>query len=140
MKKKWTSQKGGPAIEFALVLPVLCILVLGLMECAILMYDKAVITNASREGARRGIVYQVPAPTIEEVTNTVDDYCSTHLITFGGSFTPSTVVPQPPDSLESGDPLTVTVWYSYTFLVFPNFIPGFPNVIPLNATTVMRME
>ena len=54
---KIREQRGGAAVEFAIVLPVLVLLIFGMIEFSTLLYDKGVITNASREGARAGIVY-----------------------------------------------------------------------------------
>ncbi len=53
---KIKSENGASAVEFALVLPLLLVLVFGIIEFSIFLYDKAVITNASREGAQAGDV------------------------------------------------------------------------------------
>ena len=58
MSIKAKRQEGASAVEFAIILPLLLILVFGIIEFSILFYDKAMITNASREGARVGIVYR----------------------------------------------------------------------------------
>ena len=58
MSIKIKKEEGASAIEFALVLPLLLVLVFGIIEFSILFYDKAMLTNASREGARVGIVYR----------------------------------------------------------------------------------
>ena len=50
-------QRGASAVEFAIVLPVLLLLLFGTIEFGVLFFNKAVITNASREGARRGVVW-----------------------------------------------------------------------------------
>ena len=55
------NQRGASAVEFALILPILICVLFGIVEFGLLMYDKAVITNASREGARAGIVFS-PRP------------------------------------------------------------------------------
>ena len=49
-------QAGAAMVEFAIVLPVLALLLMGIIEFSIIIYDKAVITNASRVGARYAIV------------------------------------------------------------------------------------
>ena len=59
MKLK-TKQRGAETVEFAIILPILLIILFGIMEYGIVLYDKAVITNASREGARSGIAYKCP--------------------------------------------------------------------------------
>jgi Flp pilus assembly protein TadG len=60
LKMRLKSQKGVAAVEFALVLPLLVLLIFGIIEFSLLMFNKQVITNASREGARAGIVAGTP--------------------------------------------------------------------------------
>ena len=138
MAPKMGDKKGVSAVEFAIVLPVLILFLFGIIEFGILFYDKAVITNASREGARAGIVYRYPDPvTAAEIEQVVRDYCAGHLITF--ATTPTLTINTTPGSA-AGDPLTVTVEYDYQFLVLPNFVTALTGGINLAATTVMRME
>jgi Flp pilus assembly protein TadG len=129
-------------IEFALILPMLMILVFGIIDFSIELYDKAVITNASREGARTGIVYRFPALSGAALSSTVNtavqDYCSSYLVTFGGPSSPAVNATVGVDA-EGHSQLTVTVTYQYVFSVIPNFIPSITNPT-LTATTVMRME
>lgn len=49
-------QSGASAVEFALVLPFLLIILFLTMDFGFMVYNKAVITNASREAARHGTV------------------------------------------------------------------------------------
>jgi Flp pilus assembly protein TadG len=139
MKREIKGQKGVAAIEFALVLPLLLVLVFGIIEFSVLLYDKAMITNASREGARAGIVYSYPGRiTDEAIISVVDNYCQNSLINFGGTSAVSTTITRTGNS--SGNPLTVRVSYRYDFLVLPNFISALISEITLVAETVMRME
>ncbi|MHB8376312.1 MAG: TadE family protein [Dehalococcoidia bacterium] len=48
------SQRGQSLVEFALVMPVLLILVLGIMEFGFAITDQISVTNAARDGARAG--------------------------------------------------------------------------------------
>ena len=152
---KIENQKGAVAVEFAIVLPVLVLLVFGIIESSAFLYDKAMITNASREGARTGIVYSYPDRISDaEIITVVENYCKAHLITFNDD-------PDAPDPLvveitrtgsgSSGDSLTVKVTYRYDFLVLPNISGLFidpddpdpdplPPGIDLAAETVMRLE
>ena len=57
---KFTNRNGTAIVEFAIVLPVLLLILMGIIEFSFVLYDKAVLTNASREGARAGIVSQNP--------------------------------------------------------------------------------
>lgn len=139
-----TNQEGTAAIEFGLILPLLAFLLLGIIEFSVLFYDKAMITNASREGARLGIVYDFDPlnntnhPQDGEITTCVENYCKNYLITFGNTNDVSTTISRTGDS--SGDILTVTVEYDYDFLALPGFISKLAGGMTLEAETVMRME
>ena len=133
------SEKGAAAIEFAIVLPVLVLLLIGIMEFSILLYDKAVITNASREGARAGIVFSDPPISDAEIEAVVNNYCAGNMITFGAAPGAVTSVSRA-GSGSAGDSLTVSVNYHYDFLVIPNFLSSLTGGIELTGQTVMRME
>jgi len=136
--KKMKSEKGVAAVEFALVLPVLVLLAFGIIEFSLALYDKAVITNASREAARAGIVYRVPPVTDGEIAAVVNNYCQSRLVTFGSGTQPASTVVR--EGNGSGDELRVNVQYTYTFLVLPGFVKELTGSIVLTAETVMRME
>ena len=163
MKTKMTikNQKGASAVEFAIILPLLLVLLFGIVEFSILFYNKAMITNASREGARAGIVFASDRLSEAEIKAVVNNYAATHLI----NFDPSQVLdmdnppPKHTDSvigdsdvddaisnglIDSGESLTVTVKYTYDFLVFPNLTKllggSFAGIQNLKAVTVMRYE
>ncbi len=144
---KMKEQKGASAIEFALVLPLLLIIVFGIIEFSILFYDKAMLTNASREGARLGIVYRYNTsgpnhPNDGEIIAVVNQYAQNHLINFDAGAVITPLIQRTGDS--SGDSLTVSLSYPYNFLVFSNLLSligaAAPNLITLNALTIMRME
>jgi Flp pilus assembly protein TadG len=129
------SQHGAAALEFAIVLPILMVLVFGMIEFGVMFYDKAIITNASREGARAGTT-GVANPDIEDI---VKDYCNFNLINLSNNdFDPAT---DPNDdisiSIDGSNDLTVKVEYRYDFLF--SSILGFSNTT-IAAETVMRME
>jgi len=131
------NERGVSAVEFAIVLPLLLMILFGIIEFSLILYDKAMLTNASREGARAGIVAQFVRVTEGEINAVVQSYCKDHLITFGTS-TPSTTVTR--TGVSFGDDLTVSVSYSYDFLLLPKFALGLVGPLDLTATTVMRME
>jgi Flp pilus assembly protein TadG len=65
MKKKRDAlrrQRGAAAVEFALVLPVFLLLVMGAIDWGWYFFIDQVITNSAREGARAGTVL-APPPT-----------------------------------------------------------------------------
>lgn len=52
-------QKGVAAVEFAIVAPLLFLLIFGIISYGIMLYNQALITNSTRTGARAGIVFSV---------------------------------------------------------------------------------
>ena len=116
-----TTERGATLVEFAIILPLFFLLIFGIIEFSILLYDKAILTNASREGARLGSLYyhqkgannvyddpKQPGATTNDdffynFKDTIKDkvfiYCQNSLISFGA------------DSEFEKDDIVVT-WYS----------------------------
>ena len=132
------NQRGATAVEFAIVFPLLILLLFGIIEFSVILYDKAMITNAIREGARAGIVSQLVRVSDTQIQNVVDNYCRLYLISFKSGTTPATIVGRTGSTF--GDELTVTVTYTYSFLALPHFVTGLVGPMNLTAKTVMRME
>ena len=74
-------QKGAQAVEFALVLPFLILIIFAVLDFGMLVYNKAIITNASREGARSGVVLSAAAWNAANVRQTACNYARSALIT-----------------------------------------------------------
>lgn len=131
--------RGAAAIEFALILPVLILLLFGTVEFGLLLYNQQIITNASREGARAGIVAGSSRPTDGDIRGLVRTYCEHNLVSFGSASEPLIDIVPAGDRSGSafGDDLEVTVRYMYGFLVLSAF--GLTPV-DLTAKTVMKME
>jgi Flp pilus assembly protein TadG len=140
---KLSEQKGQSIIEFCVVLPIMLVLLVGMVEFGIVLYDQEVITNCSRECARTGILLPPNPPrTMAQITtdiNVVKAQYSTKLITFGGTGT-ITATPTISAGLTNPSPLQVRVSYPYKFMVLPNFLTGQSGTITLNSTTVMIFE
>lgn len=151
---KFKSQAGASVIEFAVILPLLVVLIFGIIEFGMLLYNQQVITNASREGARAGIVAQQPRladygggspspclPPFPSIDAVVQCYCLNHLVTFATvKPLPNTIVTGYISNALRGQYLTVQVTYNYEFLVIPNFIPAIGKLRTMAAQTVMRYE
>jgi len=138
MKGRSRGENGASAVEFAIVLPILVLLIFGIIEFSVALYDKTMITNASREGARAGIVFRTPSVTDGEITNVVNNYLGSSLITFGAPVSATTTVTR--SGYNPGDELKVTVNYTYTFLIIPSFVVSLSGGINMVSETVMRME
>ena len=157
------SENGASAVEFALVLPLLLFITFGIIEFSILLYNKAVITNASREGARAGIAYDTydngtddgdyRSPNQGEIETIIATYLDCPSKDISQAPTPPRLINLTGAKLVTVDPivddgtyLTVTVNYPYEFLTEASLnladdIGGnFSGTINLSATTVMRYE
>ncbi|KVT54482.1 pilus assembly protein TadE [Burkholderia ubonensis] len=139
MKCARRKETGAALVEFALILPLLLLLLFGIVEFSIALYDKAVLTNASREAARAGVVYKVPQPTVAQIQAVATNYVQNHLITFGTGSSVSVNVSQP-SGTTSGSPLTVTVSYTYAGLTLGKSFNPIPKALQLSATTSMNYE
>jgi Flp pilus assembly protein TadG len=51
-RRRWTSERGAAAVEFALVLPILLLLVFGIVEFGRTFQVQATLSAAAREGVR----------------------------------------------------------------------------------------
>jgi Flp pilus assembly protein TadG len=138
MKVKSERQSGAAVVEFAIVLPILLLLLFGIIEMGFAIYDKTMITHASREGARAGIVYRVPPVTDEEIVNVVNSYLGASLITFSGSPSPTVTVTR--SGSNPGDELKVTVSFTYSSLILPDLVETLDREFNLMGETTMRIE
>ena len=132
-------ERGASVLEFAIVLPILLVLLFGVIEFGFIFYNKAMLTNAAREGARAGILARSPRLTEDEIKEVVEHYCENKLISFDNSVDLDVDAPPPPSPV-FGDDLTVNVTYPYTFLFIPSFIPLVPQPINLTARVIMKYE
>ena len=149
MLRKFKSEQGQGIIEFAFVLVPLLVLTLGIMEFGILLYDKAVLTNACQAGAREGVMFRADATEFEytpytetQIRTAIDNYVQNRLVTFGEPFDANTdvVVSWDTSPPTHGSQLEVQVNFPYTFLALPNFGGMGEGALNLSARSRMRME
>jgi Flp pilus assembly protein TadG len=146
MKTKMTikDQKGSAIVEFAIVVPLMLLLVIGIGEFGLLWYNSQVITNASREGARAGIVLGADFLDDNAVKAIVTAYCDSRVIDFSGNTTvdaTNDITLTPDDDRASsgfGDDFLVEVEYDYGFLVPALF--GLGKTKKITGRTLMKME
>ena len=62
------NERGVQAIELALLLPIFLGILYGIVDFGFMMYQNQIVANASREGARAGIVLSYPRPTPEDIS------------------------------------------------------------------------
>ena len=165
MKKP--NERGVSAVEFALVLPVLVLILFGIVEFGLILYNQQVITNASREGARWAIGQPSPTKVPPEPTRdtvsinlVVQDYWTKNRLISFKSGTPTLPITAIIDIASgitlvaagqnvcaiatSDKDIQVQVTYQYEFLVFDSIVQlvgGSQNhTIPISGSTIMRCE
>ncbi len=125
------SEKGQSLVEFAIVVPMLLVLVIGIAEFGRAWMTRNILTGAAREAVR---ILAVPAPAGGVAAASAR--ASEVLVSAG----------IPPDNVvlvDAASPFgSVSVTVSYDFpLVVVGFIPGLDTLtIPLSSTTTMRRE
>jgi len=132
-------QRGAAVVEFALILPILLLLLVGTIDASLALYDKAVITNASREGARAGIVARSPSLTDAQIQQIVQNYLQGALVSLGSTSALPAVQIQ--KGIWNGDPtLQVTVRYTFQGVGLGSLFDSLGKPWVLQSSTVMVYE
>jgi Flp pilus assembly protein TadG len=130
------NERGIAAAEFALVLPVLLLILFSTIEFGMMMYGREIVTNAAREGTRAGIVQGPPKRTSGDITTIANNYLTgTGIRQADVTFTPTGA------GLSNPNTLTITAQYRYNFLI--PYIPavlGIPSPLIITTQVVMRHE
>jgi Flp pilus assembly protein TadG len=136
-KKNSKSEGGAVAVEFAIILPIFLVLVLGILEFGRAFNIQVSLSEAAREGARYAAVNCIKA-----------GYSDDEAVAAALAAAPS--VPLDPmsnvDIQYSGDGdcssennVEVTVNYNTSFLTgLPGLIPGLPEEVDITSKGVMR--
>ena len=126
-----SGEKGASAVEFAIILPILVLLVFGIIQFGLVFNKYIAITHAAREGARLAAVglYEEDPILFKEK---VKDSAPTVVIEDD-----DIIVINPPGDIEIGNPVTVTVT-GETFNIDIPFVGQWS--IPLISQATMRRE
>ena len=112
---------GASALEFAIIAPVLLLLLFGMIEFGFIFQAQLALTHGAREGARLASVGKFDAPTVIERAYPLTPTIAT--------------TPNPVNSATSGQPVTVVLTFDYDWRVLP-----FPGTVPLEGEATMRRE
>jgi|WetSurSiteA1Bulk_404760.scaffolds.fasta_scaffold59785_2 Flp pilus assembly protein TadG len=138
-------QEGSVAVEFALLVPLLLILLFGIVDFGHAWYVRQELVYASREGARYGTRFHT-VNSVHVLPNALDPTIASYVtskytsllppdanlqVTPGGTGYATGVV---------GDPLTVTVTATKTWWLVSKLVPGLNSSINLSASTEMQVE
>ena len=105
------SEHGQAAVEFALVVPVLILLLLGILQCGIAFHDYLAVTDAARAAERQAIEARVGGVTVNDVKQAAWDAAPdlNH-----SSLSTTVTDASDPTFQQGGSQLTVTVTYPYS--------------------------
>lgn len=136
-------QRGAAALEFALVVPILIMLVFGVVDFGLMISNQAVFANASRDAARTGSFFGTKSEIETVVTSetkflpTVSNVVVTVTCRKPGS--PGTACSSNYDAeRESGGTVIVKISYTHNWLT-PALL-GLPNTSVITKTSEMRIE
>jgi Flp pilus assembly protein TadG len=126
------NQRGQSIVEFALIMPLIILILFGIFEFGRIFYSYIVITNSAREGARIGATGKPDNEIIARILETAPlPEAETKLSV--------TKLEPSQDQRKSGLPLTVEVTYDVD-LITPLFSDILPNPVVLKSQAVMRLE
>jgi Flp pilus assembly protein TadG len=134
-------ERAAALVEFALIMPLLMILILGTMDFGFMINRDALINSAAKEGAREGAVNPVAADMEAVVRSNLASLDQTALTV--------TISCRKPDTnpcttfaadAESGGVGIVQVDYEYTWLSFAPRVIGLGPTHTLSKTIEMRIE
>ena len=127
-------RRGAAAVEFAFVLPLLVLIVLGCIDFGRFAYSYIAITNAARAGAGYGCTHTFTVATFPAWQAKTKQAAADEMSGFD------------PSLFQIADPLFIpespTLWQvqvevSYTFQTFIDW-PGIPNQVPMYRKVIMR--
>jgi Flp pilus assembly protein TadG len=110
-RRPWSSEAGSELVEFALVLPLLLLVLFGIIDFGLLFQRYQVVTNAAREGARVAVL---PLYEDDDVVARVSQF-----LTASGLTETPTVPPPVRTAVSLGGQcisvVTVSVEYPYSY-------------------------
>jgi Flp pilus assembly protein TadG len=160
---RYRSQRGQSAVEIALLLPILLLILFGIIIAGFIFYAHIQVSNAVREGARAGSVYWVTHPINslnlqDTVSKAIYDSTTTppksalgvlpvtssnlsvvveHSVPFANS---AKVPPCTDASPCAGDMVMATIIYSYTMPVVSVMVPMFQQPFVMRSSVVMEIQ
>jgi len=122
--RRTSSERGAAAVEFALIVPILVLLVFGIVEFSRVYNVQLSLSNAAREGARTMAIHNDPALTRSTVIASAPSV--------NPAIAEGNIAISPSDCVAGA---TVTVTISYSVSLLSGF---FGAQLPLSSEGVMR--
>ena len=152
MRSEACVQSGAVAVEFAILFPILMLLVFGIIDFGHAWYMRHMMSDASREGARYATRYKTDATGHRILPKDLSPTVASYVLTTYELTEPlpcdasATVTPGGVASTESnasvlaGEDFIVTITATKTWFVLGSLIPGFGNSKTLTVATTMTCE
>ena len=137
--RKRTDERGAAAVEFALIAPVLLVLLFGIIDFGLAINRYAMVNNAAREAAREASLGATDAEIRAVVTNRLSGM-GTPTVTIGCKRKDNTTCTSWTAGKESGGIAIVSVRLDYTWLTPVAGLLGAGSSQPVSKTTSMRIE
>ena len=145
-RPRTVGSSGQSLIEFALVLPMLLVLVFGIVEFGNAWRHYQLITNTAREGARVAVLPSSTATTVDSVID--DRLTGSGLVADSATVTLKVLSVGDPGYANSADTVTIDYPYRFVFLgpVIDLMCAGIGcsgasySTVTLSSTSIMRNE
>lgn len=136
------SRRGQSLVEFALVVPLLLLMVVGIIEFGRAWNISQVVTFAARQGARTAAVMNAQGNTPQEIRDSVLSVVTTSLQS--ANYPCNGCIDMNGEAGGANEPVSVKVEVPYQFLIFGPVMAlagqSFDGTINLKSTAVMRNE
>ena len=135
-------QRGAAALEFALVAPVLIMLLLGIVDFGVLMNAQSVVANAVREGARTaalgGSTFQSQSAVTSAISHMAGAAKTGTKVTVTCKSAAGNACSLDDATMDTGGVVTVKLTYVHSWI--SPLLLGFSPNITLQGTSQMRIE
>ncbi len=155
-----SGQRGQSAVEIALVLPLLLLILFGIIISVFMLQAYDQVSNAAREGARAGSMYRatraISGLSLDQTVQKAIYDSGTGLSALGGlpttspsfnvgsdvvvSLTTSAGTASSKSDPQPGDRIRVRITYRYTLPVVSQALPMFPQPIVIVRDVVMEVQ
>lgn len=125
LRRRLTAEDGAALLEFAMLVPILLMIVFGVIDFGLYFYNDLQLTQVARDAARYASVGNVAEANVAIGRATLVS---------------TTITAQNIDAASSGNEATVTLMADYNAITpLPGLI-GIGNTIGINANATMRRE
>jgi Flp pilus assembly protein TadG len=127
--QKFKNEKGAAAVEFALLLPALTLIIIGVLMLGLIFHSYLEITHAAREGVRWAALRASETEVEEKARAAAPGIDWDNKVTFSATINGNPIPAGGAGVEQQGQPATVNIIYDITdikgmFGTFGNVLPG----------------